>query len=128
METALLSVDNLNSMGQGKVTAFTLLNLSAAFDTIDHTIHLDRLRDWLGIEGSPCQLSQWRQTINIHGKLLVPMSLIYGVPQGSVLSPLLFILYTTLLSKINTNHNIIFMPMTHKFTPLSKQHPTFQPL
>ena len=44
------------------------------------------------------------QTINIQGKLSVPMPLIYGVPQGSVLSPLLFILYTTLLSKIVTNH------------------------
>ena len=86
LKTALLSVrkDILNSMGQGKVTALTLLDLSAAFDSIDHTILLDRLRGWFGIEGVTLKwmviyLTGRCQTINIQGKLLVPMSLIYGV-------------------------------------------------
>ena len=52
-ETALLSVTNdiLSSMGRGNVTALTLLDLSAAFDTIDHGLLLDRLEEWIGIPG-----------------------------------------------------------------------------
>ena len=52
-ETALLKIHNdiLASMDAGKVTALTLLDLSAAFDTIDHTIRLRRLDDWFGVTG-----------------------------------------------------------------------------
>jgi len=110
-ETALLSVTNdiYNSMGDRKVTALCLLDLSAAFDTIDHGLLLDRLSDWFGIEGDALKwvasyLSDRCQLISIQGNLSVPMSLIYGVPQGSVLGPLLFILYTTPLSQIISKH------------------------
>ena len=50
-ETALLKIHNdiLASMDAGKVTALTLPDLSAAFDTIDHSILLRRLGDWFGV-------------------------------------------------------------------------------
>ena len=50
-ETALLKIHNdiLASMDASKVTALTLLDLSAAFYTRDHTILLRRLDDWFGI-------------------------------------------------------------------------------
>ena len=52
IETALLKIHNiLTSMDAGKVTALTLLDLSAAFDTIDHTILLRRVDDWFGVTG-----------------------------------------------------------------------------
>ena len=50
-ETALLKIHNdiLSLMDNGKVTVLTLLDLSAAFDTIDHTILLRRLNEWFGV-------------------------------------------------------------------------------
>ena len=94
-------------MGKGNVTALTLLDLSAAFDAIDHGLLLDRLEEWFGIRGDELQwvsryLSNRCQLISIQGKLFIPMSLIYGVPKGFVIGPLLFILYTTPLSQIIT--------------------------
>ena len=52
-ETALLKIysDILASMDAGRVTALTLLDLSAAYDTIDHAILLSRLDDWFGVTG-----------------------------------------------------------------------------
>ena len=52
-ETALLKIHNdiLSSMDDGRVTALTLLDLSAAFDTTDHTILLSRLGNWFGVSG-----------------------------------------------------------------------------
>ena len=43
--------DILSSMDNGKVTALTLLDLSAAFDTIDHTILLSRYNEWFRVTG-----------------------------------------------------------------------------
>ena len=52
-ESALLKVHNdiIISMDKGEVTAITLLDLSAAFDTIDYATLTDRLSDWYGISG-----------------------------------------------------------------------------
>ena len=52
-ETALLKLHNdiISSMDDGRVTALTLLDLSAAFDTMDHNILLRRLGNWFGVSG-----------------------------------------------------------------------------
>ena len=52
-ESALLKVENdvLLNMEKGRVTALTLLDLSAAFDTIDHLTLFNRLSSWYGISG-----------------------------------------------------------------------------
>ena len=52
-ETALLRVHNdiSVSLDKGHVTALTLLDLSAAFDTIDHSTLTNRLAEWYGVSG-----------------------------------------------------------------------------
>ena len=74
--------------------ALTLLNLSAAFDTIDHSLLYDCLHDWFGLDGTvlwiKSYLSNRKQKIKIGDSFSEAAILPFGVPQGSVLGPLLF--------------------------------------
>ena len=110
---ALLKIhsDILPSLDAGRVTALTLLDLSATFDTIDHTILISRLDDWFGITGKALNcfksyLTGRCQRINIGECLSSEADLKFGVTQGSLLGPLLFTLYTTPLSSIIFEHAI----------------------
>ena len=89
-----------------------LLDLSAAFDTIDHTILLHRLHE-LGIRDAALDwfrsyLSQRRQSVVINGTRSSYRNLSFGVPQGSVLGPILFTLYTTPLGAIARKYQLNF--------------------
>ena len=106
-ETALLRIQNdlLLAVDQRKLSALVLLDLSAAFDTIDHSILLTRLSTTFGISGSALSLltsylTDRSQSVTIDSHSTPPSPMNTGVPQGSVLGPLLFTLYTTPLSYI----------------------------
>ena len=110
-ETALLSIKNEVhlSLACGEPTALVLLDLSATFDTVDHNILLGYLKSWFRLGGTVLRwfvsyLRNHCQAIKIGSTLSELSNLIYGVPQGSVLGPLLFSLYTTPLSKIIRLH------------------------
>ena len=113
-ESAILTIHNdiLHNMAKGSVTALTLLDLSAAFDTIDHTISLDRLNGYFGISGLALgwfnsYLSGRTHLVKVGSTLSHPVGLQYGVPQGCVLGSILFSLYTNSISSIIHFHSTI---------------------
>ena len=110
-ETALLSIKNDThlSLSRGEATALVLLDLSAAFDTIDHSTLLSCLQDWFGVGGSALKwfssyLMERFQSVKIGSTLSDLQKILFGVPQGSVLGPLLFSLYTSPLSTLIGKH------------------------
>ena len=112
-ETALLKIQNdiTVSMDFGKAVALTLLDHSVTFNTSDHNILLNCLKDWFSVDGTVLKwiklyLSNRRQKVKIGNSFSDAFSLPYGVPQDSVLHPLIFILYTTPLSNIISSFNI----------------------
>ncbi|XP_071504088.1 uncharacterized protein [Diadema antillarum] len=112
VETLLtnLADDVLQQMDRGNVTALILLDMSSAFDTVDHDILLDQLFS-LGVSGTALRwftsyLTNRHQSVIIGDALSQESSLIYGVPQGSVGGPLLFSLYLQPIGSIIKSHGI----------------------
>lgn len=98
--TALADVvGNIISLrDRGLAVALVLLDFSKAFDTIDHQILLTKLRLY-GIEESAINvfrdyLTERKQIVKVDDRFSELFDLSAGVPQGSILGPLLFILYT----------------------------------
>ena len=99
-ETAVLKVvsDLLAASERGQVSLLALLDLSAAFDTVDHSILLDRLQSAFGINGTVLNwmksfVSDRCQSVRFDGGSSTETGVVCGVPQGSVLGPILFLLY-----------------------------------
>lgn len=110
-ETALVKVHNdiLASMDKQEVTFLILLDLSAAFDTINHSLLMDILDHDFGITGTvkkwlASYLADRQQRIVVKDHLSDCFQLNSGVPQGSCLGPVLFLLYASGLFKFATRH------------------------
>ena len=110
-ETAVLKVlsDIYSAADAGKVTLMGLLDLSAAFDTVDHCILFERLKHSYGFGDAvlgwfKSYLTDRSQCICYNDATSETTTILYGVPQGSVLGPVLFLLYSADVIRIATKH------------------------
>ena len=106
-ETAVLKVYNdiVIALDAGLITALFLLDFSAAFDCVDHSILLQVLEVQFGITASALNwiasfLSGRTYSVRVGTKASKLYNILFGVPQGSILGPLLFILYTSNITEI----------------------------
>ena len=101
----LCAIDNNESV------ILLLLDLSAAFDTVDHSILLSRLHDRFGVKGTAAAwfesyLTSRAQFVRVNDCRSTQRSLERGVPQGSVMGPLLYLLYTSTIADIIKFHKL----------------------
>ena len=116
-ERALLHIisDILTTSDANQVSILTLLDLSAAFDIVDHTILFSRLEQHfcvstLALSWFKSYLSNRFQFVSASGSNSKWPNVDYGVPQGSMLRLILFVLYTQSPSQILFNY-----PRPHQF-------------
>ena len=130
IETALLKVQNdiLMSIDDKKMVLLVLLDLSTAFDTVSHDILLERLENRIGVKG--CALAWFRsyllsrkQKVRCQTVESSVQNLKCGVPQGSVLGPILFCIYTTPVGDIIRQHGVSF----HQYADDTQLYVAFDP-
>ena len=113
-ETTLCKIhDNLvSNTCHGKASLLVLLDLSAAFDTVDHQLLLSDFSD-CGVKGTALSLVEYylenrEQCLAIGESRSEPTTLQYGVPQGSVLGPVMFTVYTGTLAFLLEAHGVSY--------------------
>ena len=112
-ETAVLRVisDILGAVDQGYVAVIGLLNMSAAFDTVNHDILLERLATSFGMAGTSLAwlrsfLTGRSQQVSFMGGLSSIGLITTGVSQDSILGPLLFLLYSADVPLVAYQHGL----------------------
>ena len=114
-ETVMVKVqdDILHAIDSNRAVVLLMLDLSAAFDNVSHAILLNRLSQRYGIKGSAQEsfasyLSSRSQFVQIECSRSLVHELNCGVLQGSVLGPLLYVLYTSTVADIIKSHNLVY--------------------
>ena len=105
-----MTYDILCELDDKRCVFLILLDLLPAFDTIDHDILFKHLES-IGVKGSALKwfqsyLSCGSQAVNINGTVSSNVKLHYGVPQGPVLGPILFTIYSSPIANIAQKYGL----------------------
>ena len=97
---------------KGNLVGMALLDLQKAFDTVDHSILIMKLQ-CIGLGNDvicwfKSYLSCRQQLVDISGKFSKPSPITCGVPQGSILGPLLFLIYVNDMSAVIDNKLLLY--------------------
>ena len=129
-ETTPLGVKNdfLQAIDKRQCGMLILLHLSAPFDTVDHSVLLQRLSHRLNVKGTDFNsfdsyLSHRTQSVVVSDESFHPFPLSCGIQQGSVLGPILFTLYTLPLGDIIRRYGVYF----HLYAEDTKLYIFFKP-
>ena len=113
--TALVKINNdiVSSLDGGQCVILASLDLSSAFDTVDHAIFLRRLQDMYGICNTfqkwfDSYLTNRQPRVCINTSFSNPRYLKCGVPQGSVLGARIYTMYVRPMSEIINRHNVSY--------------------
>ena len=131
MRALLLALDNIyHAIDEGSSTVLISLDLSAAFDTIDHTIHLIQLQTSFGISGLALAwfhfyLEGHSQFVRI-GCSTSPVTMCSpGIPQGYVLGPMLFSLFISHVAHVVSSYVLLqqqYADDTQLYVAISKDN------
>ena len=128
-ETVLLKVksDLMQHLSNRQGVFLVLLDLSAAFDTVNHSVLLNRLTNDIGVGGA---VLKWfesyltgRTRVCINGTFAEPHNLQYGLPQGSMVGPLSFTIYTCPIGLIIKKYSLDY----HIYADDIQLYVTFNP-
>ena len=129
-ETALLKVhhDISSALDESHAVALVILDLSAAFDTIDQCQLLSLLNAEFGVHAKALSwletyLEARTQRVKIDDAMSETIPLTCGVPQGSVLGPVLFTIYTMPMQRIIRKHGVVY----HKYADDTQLYVTYKP-
>ena len=123
--------DILKSIDEGSTVALLLLDMSAAFDTVDHGLLLNVLERCYGLGGV---ILEWFKdylcdrtcSVKVKDCFSNIICLLFGVPQGSILGPILFILYTKHLQHIALKYGLniqLYADDTQLYISFNKTNP-----
>ena len=104
-----ISSDILSNMDKQEVTILVLLDLSAAFDTVNHNKMMEILEKYFGLSGGALGWMQSyftdrTQKIKLKDSLSKEFNLNHGVPQGSCIGPIAFLIYISALYNLVQEH------------------------
>ena len=108
------------AMDNNEFSIGIFLDLAKAFDTVDHKILLSKLEHYgvkdKALDWFKSYLSNRYQQVSCNGKLSNFQLIMFGVPQGSILGPLLFLIYINDLPNSSTLlHYILFADDSNAF-------------